>query len=335
MKTGLPDLKQLEAFCAVVAVGSLTGAARLLDRSQPAMTRLIQDLEASLGFALFHRNGPRIVPTEQGMQFHVDAERLLANVRRLHERVEAIAQNQAASFEIAAIPALATGLIPYALAQLPSTLLPDAIHVQSVSAEQVVQSVMERRADLGAASFPVSHPELDVLWVGQSRCVAVLDRADPLVSCPVVRLADLVSRRLITIANPYRLRNRVEKAFLKIGAFPKSIIDTNTSVTALAMVRAQLGVAIVEPATACGLLLQDTVVRPLDTAIPFFFGIVKASGRPLTPGLEAVVEALRKASAAQLPDFVLHERVSAEITEEALHGLGGPSSSPLPGDWQV
>ncbi|MCP9319523.1 LysR family transcriptional regulator [Acetobacter persici] len=335
MKPDLPDLKQLEAFCAVVAVGSLTGAARFLGRSQPAMTRLIQELEASLGFALFHRNGPRIVPTEQGMLFHMDAERLMANVRRMNERVAAIAQDQAPSFEIAAIPALATGLIPYALAQLSPALLPKAVHVQSVSAERVVQSVMERTADLGAASFPVSHPELDVLWVGQSRCVAVLDKADPLVSSPVVRLADLASRRLVTIANPYRLRSRVEKAFAKIGGFPPSFIDTNTSVTALAMVRAQLGVAIVEPATACGLLLQDTVVRPLDTAIPFFFGIVKASGRPLTPGLDALVDALRTASAAQLPEFVLHERVSPEITEEALHGLGGPSLSPLPGDWQV
>jgi hypothetical protein len=46
------DVRQLEAFAAVMSAGSVTGAARLLGRSQPAVTRLIQDLEADIGYAL-------------------------------------------------------------------------------------------------------------------------------------------------------------------------------------------------------------------------------------------------------------------------------------------
>lgn len=54
------EVRQLEAFAAVMSAGSITEAARLLGRSQPAVTRLIQDLEADTGDALPHRSGPRI-----------------------------------------------------------------------------------------------------------------------------------------------------------------------------------------------------------------------------------------------------------------------------------
>lgn len=44
------EIRELEAFLAVMSAGSITGAARLLDRSQSQVTRLIQDLETSLDF---------------------------------------------------------------------------------------------------------------------------------------------------------------------------------------------------------------------------------------------------------------------------------------------
>lgn len=63
------DTRQLEAFVAVVSIGSITGAAKALGKSQPVVTRLIQDLEGEIGFALLHRNGPRITPTEKEQPF--------------------------------------------------------------------------------------------------------------------------------------------------------------------------------------------------------------------------------------------------------------------------
>src|SRR5947199_229399 len=51
--------RQLEAFAAVMSTGSVTGAARLLARSQPAITRLVQELEAEVGYALFTRHDRR------------------------------------------------------------------------------------------------------------------------------------------------------------------------------------------------------------------------------------------------------------------------------------
>lgn len=48
-------LQRIEHFIAVAEAGSIRGAARHLDMSQPALTRSIQQLEQDLGVQLMHR----------------------------------------------------------------------------------------------------------------------------------------------------------------------------------------------------------------------------------------------------------------------------------------
>jgi len=101
------DIRQMESFAAVMSTGSMTAAARLTGRSQPAVTRLVQELEADVGFSLLHRSGPRITPTPNGVRFHRDVERALLCFEQMRARADAIAQGHTAPLAIAAIPALA------------------------------------------------------------------------------------------------------------------------------------------------------------------------------------------------------------------------------------
>lgn len=315
------DVKQLEAFAAVMSAGSITGAARLTGRSQPAVTRLIQDLEAELGYGLLHRSGPRISPTAQGVRFHLEAERVLASLRQIRARAAAIGQDEPGPVEIAAIPALAAGLVPAALARMEASL-PRELHLHGLAAEQVVQAVLSRRAELGLASLPVDHPGLDTHWIGEAPCVAVLPTGDALAREPVVPLRALAARRLLTVANPFRLRRRVEQALERLGVAPLSIMAMNASLPALLAVRAGLGVAVVEPATAHGVPVEGVAVRPLDAAIPFLWGVVTPAGQPLAPVVEALIEALRDAAAALLPGFHLRGRDERAAIAAAVYGEG-------------
>ncbi|HWL69877.1 MAG TPA: LysR family transcriptional regulator [Geminicoccus sp.] len=297
------DPGQLEAFVAVMSAGSITAAARLLQRSQPAVTRAIQELEASLGLALFSRNGPRIAPTEFGVRFHEEAERMLFGLRHLHERAQAIAAGMPRAIEIAAIPALASGLVPLALARLDPTLLPAQVHLQAASAEQVVRAILSRSADLGLASLPVDHPGVEVRWCGRVPCVAALAADDPLAARPRVAIRDFAGRRLVSMANPYRLRRRIDQALAASGTVPAAVTATNASSTALALIRAGGGIGIVEPVTALGAPLDGVVIRPLDVEIPFLWGVVLPLGRPVAPAVEHLVAALATAAITLLPGF--------------------------------
>ena len=63
------EIRQLEAFAAVLTAGSVTAAGRLLDRSQPVVSRQVQELEQALGFNLFLRTRPQVTLTEKGREF--------------------------------------------------------------------------------------------------------------------------------------------------------------------------------------------------------------------------------------------------------------------------
>lgn len=313
------DIRQLEAFAAVMSAGSVTGAARLLGRSQPAVSRLIQDLEADIGYSLLHRSGPRITPTSRGVLFHAEVERHLAGLAHIRERATAIGLGEPPTLTIAATPSLAAGILPQAIAAIATILIPRHLHVQALAAENVVQAVLARSADFGIASLPLEHPGLDVHWVADAPCVVALGASDPLAAQDVVRLADLAERRIITLANPYRLRHRVDEALERAGVTPQRIIDVNASMTALAMARAGLGAAIVEPATVCGIPLEGIVMRVLDHTIPFLFGAISSAARPLTPTVAAVIEAARAAALA-MPGCRLHDSSGAEALANTVYG---------------
>lgn len=302
-----------------MSAGSVTGAARLLGRSQPAVSRLIQDLEADLGYALLHRSGPRITPTSRGLQFHAEVERHLASLTHIRERANAIGLDEPISLTIAATPSLAAGVLPRALAAVSPDLIPRHLHIQALAAENVVQAVLARSADFGIASLPLEHPGLDVHWIADAPCVVALAVDDPLAGNDVVRLADLAERRIITLANPFRLRHRIDEALARAGVVPQRIIDVNSSMTALTMVRVGLGVALVEPATVVGVPLEGIVMRTLDQTIPFLFGAISPAAHPLSPTVAAVIDAAR-AVALAMPGCRLRELGGDGALAEAIYG---------------
>jgi DNA-binding transcriptional LysR family regulator len=311
------DIRLLEAFAAVMSVGSITGAARLLGRSQPVVTRQIQDLEADVGYLLFSRNGPRISPMPKGVLFHAEVERLLLGLKHIRERATAIGAGALPVLSLAAIPALAAGFVPAALAALERELLPRQVHVQALSAENLVQSVLSHSVDFGLASLPVRYHGLDVQWVCEVPCVACLAMDDPLAKRKVIRLKDLSGRRLLTMDNPYGLRRRVEEALEREGVVPSEVIDTNASLVAIAMAKQSLGIAIVEPVLTSSLAVEGVVTRRLDVSIPFLFAALSPTGRELSPTVAALNAALR-AAVALMPGARLHSGVAAlgELDDE-------------------
>ena len=61
-------LQSIEQFIAVVDAGSIRGAARQLNMSQPALTRALQQLEEELCVQLMDRSGRGVTPTAAGRQ---------------------------------------------------------------------------------------------------------------------------------------------------------------------------------------------------------------------------------------------------------------------------
>lgn len=300
------DLRQLEAFAAVMTTGSITGAGQMLGRSQPAVTRSIQDLEQELGLRLFERSGPKVTPTTQAFLLRAEVESTLAGARQILQRAHHIAHDDTREISLGATPALAAGLIPAALARLPKELLPQQIHLRSMLAEQVVQAALAKTLDIGVVSLPLEHKGLQIHWIGEASCVAVMAENAALAAHEVISLEQLAQQQVITLSNPYRLRGRIDSAFAEAGEEVAQLQETNSSLNAVQMARAGLGIALVDPVTALGIPMQGVVVRPLSQHIAFFFGLVSPFAHEQNDITRALITALKDTAQAILPNFLLH-----------------------------
>lgn len=296
------EVKALEAYAAVVATGSMTAAALKLGRSQPAVSRLVQELEHELGYALFERNGPRLIPTAQGLLLYGDVDRALTSIQQIKQRAHHIARGQVRSLRVCATSALGCGLVPAATEALADRVA--GVELRTAWPEEVCHNVLQRAADVGFTSLPLDHEGLQVHWLGSAPCVLAVRADDPLSRFSRVSLAALAGRRLITmIASAHGLRPRIEAALTQAGVRGAPAVETTSSVGALAFVRAGAGVAVLEPVTPIGVPLDGVVVRPLDEDIPFYFGAVTPLAQKTDQQAIALIGTMEQVAHRLLPGF--------------------------------
>ena len=76
------EFKQLRHFVAVVECGTLSGAAEILNITQPALTRSIKNLEGDLEAQLLERQSRGVIPTEAGYRLYDQAKMILNEAAR-------------------------------------------------------------------------------------------------------------------------------------------------------------------------------------------------------------------------------------------------------------
>ena len=187
---------------------------------------------------------------------------MLSGLRHMKERAEAIAAERKSPVEIGAIPALAGSVVPAALGRFAKDGLPEQVHLRSMPAEGVLQSVVARSADIGLSGFPIDHTGVEIVAVFEAPCVVALPADDPLAGRHIIALADFRNRPLVAMANPYRQRRRVDLLCERNGIDHGRIIDTNASINALQLVRSGLGMAVIEPVAALGTPWPPPVAVP-------------------------------------------------------------------------
>ncbi len=269
------------------------------------VTRMIKDLETAVGFQLFHRNGPRISPTDRGLRFHEEVQRIVAGLRQIGQRAEAIRTEKIASIDVAATPTMAAGLSGPALMALGEDL-PQQVNVQTMNAEHVIRALRSRTADFGIAANPIDHAGIVRHVVCESRLVGVVAANSPLAEADrPLQLSIFADQRLITVGNAFRIRSTIDQALRAQGIKPPSEFTTNTSLNAVMAARSGLGVALVDPVTAHGVPVEGTRVLPLETRIPYVWGLLSDADRALSRHLSSFVDAFREACLATVPDCVV------------------------------
>ncbi len=80
-------IHQIRAFVEVARQGSIRGASRMLNMSQPALSKSIQELEEGLAAQLFFRRSKGVTLTDAGESFYQHASLILEELRAAQEEI--------------------------------------------------------------------------------------------------------------------------------------------------------------------------------------------------------------------------------------------------------
>jgi DNA-binding transcriptional LysR family regulator len=140
--------RQIEAFRHLILTGTGTGAAKRLHITQPAISRLITDLESELGFSLFLREKGRLEPTMAGLRFYRAVEENFLGLERLKQIANSILSDATPSLSIACLPVLSTSLLPLVLREFIKRQPDVAVKVEPCGVSEIMQRLQELKSDI-------------------------------------------------------------------------------------------------------------------------------------------------------------------------------------------
>jgi DNA-binding transcriptional LysR family regulator len=293
-------LRHIEVFNAIMLTGSVSAAARLINITQPAVSRTLQHAEIQLGFSLFQRAKGRLTPSTEALALYPHIEKLFAQL----DEVQRLAANlrsgsDAGELRILTVLALSYEVLPRALKAFREKHPAVAVVVESLHSPQILSALLLQEADVGFAFSPVGHPSLTQEDVADTRMVCVapkgmLPRA--LLRAGCVTLNDLVALPVVGLDSRDPVGTSLSQACRQAGVgFQQAVVTVQTYHAALAMAHHGLGVALVDGCTANSADPAKVDVLALAPEIPVPIRALRFAGRPDSVTVRSITRCMREA----------------------------------------
>lgn len=293
------NFRQTEILWAIVMAGSSSGAARLLSVSQPAVSKMLAQIESQLGIELFERVRGKLQPTDQVRLLFEEIANAQKVMRRVNDIAGSFVQHGGGAISLASIPSLAQSILPDAIARLHDTFPDVVVRLETGAVPDLIQSVVKGEAELGLLVMLTNHPLLTVLPLPESRMLAAIPRTHPLAEKSMVCLADLAPHPHILVGSRMPFGMLANSAFEQAGLSYRVCADVPNSQQACALVNAGVGISLVDEFTTRTMIWPDVVTRPLREKIALRTSIVHSRDRPPNALARHLIGLLRAEASAQ------------------------------------
>jgi DNA-binding transcriptional LysR family regulator len=290
----ISDLRHIRAFIAAARIGNFTRAAAELHLSQSAFTVQIRQLEDALGVILFDRSNRRVSLTPAGREVQPSLERLLLDAEAIVSQTRDLAGLRRGMVSIAVLPSVAAQFLSAAIQQFTRTHAGISVQIHDVVAEKIIEAVKKEEVDFGIGCRIGMDRELKAIPLFVDRLCAFAPKSHLLARQGSISLKELVTRPLILTGKDSSVREIVERE-LKREKLPLSIAyETNYMSTAMSLVNAGLGIAVLpESAANAG---DSSGIRAVPIGRPLLsrkIEILQKKDRSLSPAAGKLLETIR------------------------------------------
>ncbi len=289
------SVDQIRAFVTAAATQNFTRAASVLCLSQPALTMRIRQLEESLQLRVFDRHTRSVQLTQVGRELLPVFSRLLAQFDTAIAGAKDLASLRYGSVRVAVLPSVAATSLPALVSSFKAEhpritfVLRDAVNTR------VCELVRSDEVDLGIVHYDASMDDFDAVDLFEDRLHAVYPLGHPLESVRSVTMSAVARYPLVLMDQKTSVRRLVDRALVLADKPSVPACEATYITTAIAMVKAGLGVAVL-PSTGLNLhLYQDVRSSPIaDRSLVRSVSAIVRKRMSLSPPAASFLEALTR-----------------------------------------
>lgn len=284
-------LHHIQLLQVVLQSTTMTEAASRLHISQPAVSKQLKQLQEDVGFALFERQGHRLQPTFEARALLDQVNRVGASLHVLNQLATDMRTAHLGHLQIGCIGVAAELLLPRALRHTfgPQSRL--LCTVETGTTAQVLEWVDTQQVDLGIAMKVRDIGQRSFEPLAPLRLACLMPADHPLAKRRRIRLKDLATESVIALKLP-SLVDSQEGVQSEIGQAITVHMHVDSSRVAWRMVKAGLGIAVLEDLSAVHYGHAELVCRPLEHPFRTELGMYRPVYRPRNTAVEDLVRAL-------------------------------------------
>jgi DNA-binding transcriptional LysR family regulator len=268
------NLRQIEAFKAVIEYGSVSRAAQVLFVSQPAVSKLLTHLEEETGLALFERVRGKLSPTGYGKRLYEEVDRVFSGLQQIEEAVESIRRDELRHLRIGVLPALSGSFIRRLSMRFMEAHADVRLSIETRGSRFVADWLVARKIDVGLVGARVDNPAIEHEVLIHSPMVCAMHPNHALANKRVIRPRDLEGVAFVGFEPNSQTHTLVRSAFDAAGVQINVVLDTSTAPTVCEFVAEGLGVSLIHPLFAYG-MQKRLVLRRFEPELSFDFYICR------------------------------------------------------------
>jgi len=238
------DLVSLSLFCLVVRTGSISKGAALANLAVGAASKRISDLESTLGVAIFERHSRGVTLTIAGQALQRHSQRILGDVDHLSAELSDYASGIVGVVRLWTNTSAVTQFLPADIATFLNKNPGVRIELEEEDSSQVVQAILDGRADFGIFADRTPALGLQVMEYRQDRLGLVVPPDHPLARRRTVRFEEAIDYDIVSLSRGTSLAQRLHTESEALGRRLKLRIRVRSFDAMCQMVAAGMGIAV-------------------------------------------------------------------------------------------
>lgn len=288
--------RHIEIFYNVYKYKTLTNAAKILNVSQPALSKSLQYSEHKLNLKLFTKQSGMLVPTPEADLLYKNAEKINLSVKEFNQIASNLSTSPSNFIEIGITPSLGTAFLPEILAQF-SQLEPDIkFNIHNSQSHELMDKLHDFSHDIVICYNPPKFKQYKQILLQKGEMVFIVAAGNSnYMSKSEISIKELSKEPLIKIRNVLEIEDdfSVEQMLEQKNIQPDWIARTETFHVAKKMVEKGIGSSIIDSVTAQSGRTNKIKILNLRPTIKFSICAIQNPNKPSSVAVKRFLQFLR------------------------------------------